>query len=62
MVTLRVEGRGKSENVGRTKLNTKSAGFAALNFDLDGTFCWHEFLKRNLIAPMWMAKANLTRS
>jgi hypothetical protein len=47
MVTLGVEGRRKSKYVRWAKFDAKSAGLAALNFDLDGTFWWHETLKRD---------------
>jgi hypothetical protein len=57
MVTLGVEGRGKRKYMRRTELDAESASLATLHFDLDSTLWWHEFLKRNWIAPMCAAKA-----
>jgi hypothetical protein len=38
MVSLGVEGRGKSEHFGGTELDAKATGFAALNHDGNATF------------------------
>jgi hypothetical protein len=39
MVSLGVKSCGESQNLGRTELNAKPAGLAALHFDYDVTFC-----------------------
>jgi hypothetical protein len=44
MITLGIKCGRESENVRRTKFNAKPAGFATFNFDLNGTFRWHEIL------------------
>jgi hypothetical protein len=39
MVSLGIKSGGKSQNLCRTELNAKPAGFTALHFDYDVTFC-----------------------
>jgi hypothetical protein len=39
MVSLGIKSGGESQNLGWTKLNAKPAGFTALHFDYDVTFC-----------------------